>query len=121
MAIVVGDGIFDHHEEVKRLVRGAAEERIAFVYVVVDSQGSANGSGGGEGGGEGGQSILDLQRATFDTSIGGGGDAGGKLVMKPYLETFPFGFYVVVREVGELGSVLCEVLRGWFGEVGGGV
>ncbi|KAL9624723.1 MAG: hypothetical protein Q9160_001077 [Pyrenula sp. 1 TL-2023] len=119
LAIVVGDGIFDRHEEVKRLVRGASEERIAFVYVVVDNQRSENS-------GDGGQSILDLQRATFDASTStGGGDGsaagGGKLVMKTYLETFPFGFYVVVREVGELGGVLCEVLRGWFGEAGGGV
>lgn len=107
LEIILGDAVFDNHDEIRRLVRAAGEERIAFVYVVVDPKQSSSSASASSGG----QSILNLQRATFD--------AQGKLVIKRYLETFPFPYYVVVREVGELGGVLCEVLRGWFGEVGG--
>lgn len=115
LEIIVGDAVFDGHDEIRRLVRAAAEEKIAFVYIIVDhnqQRATSYGNSTANTTDDGGQSILDLQRATFD--------AQGNLVMRNYLKTFPFPFYVVVREVQELGGVLCEVLRGWFGEVSAG-
>jgi midasin len=60
-----------------------------------------------------GSSILDLSQASFEP------DAGGemKLQMKRYLEDFPFPYYLVVRDVRELPSVLATALKQWFAEV----
>ena len=38
--------------------------------------------------------------------------------MKRYLEAFPFGYYLVVRDVGKLPAVLGGALKQWFAEVG---
>ncbi|KAL9108063.1 MAG: hypothetical protein Q9227_007169 [Pyrenula ochraceoflavens] len=125
LELIVSDGVFDHHDEVARLVRLAQAERIMFVFVLVDMAGvkkadaSANVNTMEEG--QKAQtpahetSILDLKRAMFEPDPETG---ESKLVMKRYLEGFPFPYYVVVREVSELPGVLCEALRGWFREVG---
>ena len=55
-----------------------------------------------------------------DAGSGGvGGSSGGemKLKMKRYLDGFPFPYYVIVREVGDLPGVLATALKGWFREV----
>jgi midasin len=64
-----------------------------------------------------GTSILDLTQAVFDPAEDGG---VGRLRMKRYLEGFPFGYYLVVRDVAELPAVLGSALKQWFGEVNGG-
>ena len=59
------------------------------------------------------QSILDLQTAEFAK------DASGELQvnMVKYLDTFPFRYYLIVRDVQELPGVLAAALRQWFAEV----
>ena len=120
LELIVSDGIFDDHAEIARLVRLAQAERILFVFVLVDTATVNAGPSVGEGhGGTGPQqqatSILDLKRAVFEPDPITG---EAKLVMKRYLEGFPFPYYVVVREVSELPRVLCDALRGWFREIG---
>ena len=59
------------------------------------------------------QSILDLQTAEFVKN------ASGEMEVKmlKYLDTFPFNYYLVVRDVQELPTVLAGALRQWFAEV----
>lgn len=59
-------------------------------------------------------SILDLQTAEFvkDPNTG---EMSVRTVK--YLDSFPFGYYLVVRDVRELPGVLAGALRQWFAEV----
>lgn len=80
-----------------------------IVFIVVDTViGNENGSAT-----ENKQSILDLQKAEFTK------DAAGEmqLQMVKYLDTFPFGYYLLVSDVRELPGVLAGALRQWFAEV----
>ncbi|KAK8430364.1 hypothetical protein IWX49DRAFT_527495 [Phyllosticta citricarpa] len=116
LALVISDGVCGDHEYVARLVRQAQEERIMIVFVVVDAPGAgpqtSNGAGdnasGGGPGGEAKGSVLDLLDVRFED---------GKLIKRRYMDSFPFRWYVVVRDVKELPGVLSTALRQWFAEV----
>ncbi|KAJ9639422.1 AAA ATPase midasin [Coniosporium tulheliwenetii] len=110
LLLIISDGICEDHGTIQRLIRQAMEEKIMAVFVIVDPanqapQGKAEGS-------KGGQSILDLQTADF-VQVG----QDFKVVTKKYLDTFPFRYYLVVRDVRELPGVLATALRQWFAEV----
>ncbi|KAK8238602.1 hypothetical protein HDK90DRAFT_533293 [Phyllosticta capitalensis] len=122
LAVVISDGVCGDHDYVARLVRQAQEERIMIVFVVVDAAaggktseaGKANGAGAtenggaGSGGGEAKGSVLDLLDVRFED---------GKLIKRRYMDSFPFRWYIVVRDVKELPGVLSTALRQWFAEV----
>ena len=38
----------------------------------------------------------------------------GKLTLAPYLDTFPFPYYVVLRNIQTLPDILADALRQWF-------
>ncbi|KAL9023506.1 MAG: hypothetical protein Q9180_008207 [Flavoplaca navasiana] len=123
LEMIISDGVFEDHDAIRRLVRQATEERIMIVFIIVDSihQNQAASSGKAEGvrSGSGkekekGTSIVDMQSAVFEAD---GEDGEKKLKIKRYLDSFPFGYYVVVGDVRELPAVLSQALRGWFGEV----
>ncbi len=108
LQLIISDGIYEDHELIRRLVRQALEERIMIVFVIVDSNSVR------------GNSIMDLTQAAFEPEEAESGSSGGgetKLRMKRYLDGFPFPYYVVVREVGDLPGVLATALKGWFREV----
>ncbi|EOD46386.1 putative midasin protein [Neofusicoccum parvum UCRNP2] len=116
LALVISDGVCDGHAEVARLVRRAQEERIMIVFVVVDGAGTGPAAAqpaaaGGDVGlvaQEKKSSVLDLLDVSF---------VDGKVVKRRYMDTFPFRWYVVVRDVRELPGVLSTALRQWFAEV----
>ncbi|EKG11058.1 von Willebrand factor type A [Macrophomina phaseolina MS6] len=112
LAVVISDGVCDGHAEVARLVRKAQEERIMIVFVVVDGGGvPAPATQEGEQAlvaQEKKSSVLDLLDVSF---------VDGKVVKRRYMDTFPFRWYVVVRDVRELPGVLSTALRQWFAEV----
>ncbi|KAJ5923916.1 hypothetical protein N7466_008103 [Penicillium verhagenii] len=101
LELIISDGICEDHDTIRRLVRQALEERIMIVFVIVDAVK--------------GSSILDLSQASFEADAESGGEM--KLKMKRYLEDFPFPYYLVVRDVRELPSVLATALKQWFAEV----
>lgn len=111
LQFIVSDGVCEDHGSIRRLVRQAQEERIMIVFVIVDRIGRGRGE---DGEGEG-ASIVDMNEAVFE-----GEGEERKLVLKRYLDGFPFGYYIVVGDVRELPAVLGQALRGWFGEVVGG-
>jgi midasin len=51
-------------------------------------------------------SILDIQQPIF---------SGTKcLGFSPYLDSFPFPFYLILRDINALPTVLSDALRQWF-------
>lgn len=100
LELIISDGVCEDHDTIRRLVRQAQEERIMIVFVIVDSLLK-------------GESVMEMTQAVFEP------DAAGetKLNIKPYMDGFPFPYYLVVGEVRELPGVLAQALRQWFVEV----
>jgi len=93
LEIVISDGVCEEHDTLRRLVRRAQDQRVMIVFVVVDSIRE--------------NSILELNRIQF---------VDGEIKTERYLDSFPFGYYLVVSDVRELPSVLAGALRQWFAE-----
>jgi midasin len=100
LEIIISDGVCEDHDRLRRLVRRAQEERIMMVFVVVDG---INKSG----------SILEMNQVRYQA------DGAGNMTLKMdmYLDSFPFDYYVIVRDIRELPGVLASVLRQYFAEV----
>ncbi|KAL8928816.1 MAG: hypothetical protein Q9208_001594 [Pyrenodesmia sp. 3 TL-2023] len=108
LMFIISDGVCEDHEDIRRQVRQAQEERIMIVFVIVDKP-------NGESDGRPGTSIMDMNQAFFEGEDG----EKKKLVIRRYLDGFPFGYYLIVGDVRELPAVLGQALKGWFGEVVG--
>ena len=100
LQLIISDGICENHESIKKLVRQAHEDKIMIVFVIIDST-------------SGNSSIVDMTQASFQ------GDTNGEpsLRIQRYLESFPFNYYLIVRDVKQLPNVLANALRQWFAEV----
>ncbi len=110
LQLIISDGICEDHPRIRQLVRQAHEERIMVVFIVVNSAAQAATSVTGPT-----QSIFDLQKAEFVKDTAG----EMQLRMTKYLDTFPFRYYLVVRNVQDLPDVLAGALRQWFAETVG--
>jgi len=100
LEIIISDGICQDHEKLRAQLRRAEEQRVMVVFVVIDSMQTAK---KGEG------SILSMERAEFK-------NVNGKmeLQLERYLDSFPFQYYVVLRNVEALPEVLSETLKQFF-------
>jgi midasin len=134
LVLVLADGHLHEKDSLRAKVREVAgRPGVCLVFIAIDSRattntvarvapasqppagGAAESSGGGEGsgvgGGEGGgkkkgsNSLLDMQSVSFE---------GGRVVMKRYMDDFPFSHYLVVRDLGALPHMLADLLRQWF-------
>lgn len=101
LQIIISDGVCEDHETIQRLVRKAREEKVMLVFVIIDGI-SSN------------ESILDMSQVSYvpDAKTG-----GMSLKVDKYLDSFPFEFYVVVRNISELPEMLSLILRQYFSEV----
>lgn len=92
LQIIISDGMIldDDRNAVRKLVKQAIDHRIFMVYIAIDNRE---------------KSLLDLQSATF---------VDGKLNINRYLDTFPFDYYVLLRDIQLLPNVLSDALRQWF-------
>jgi midasin len=96
LEIIISDGICNDHEKLKSMLRRAEEQRIMVVFVIIDSiQTAKKGQG----------SILSMKRAEFTS---------GELQLERYLDSFPFQYYVVLRDVEALPEVLSDTLKQFF-------
>ncbi|WEJ92653.1 AAA ATPase midasin [Yamadazyma tenuis] len=100
LQIIISDGVCEDHETIQALVRKARESRIMLVFVVIDGINSN-------------ESILDMSQVKYEF------DSNGQSVLKvdKYLDSFPFEFYVVVRDINELPEMLSLILRQYFSEM----
>ncbi|KAF0299690.1 Midasin [Amphibalanus amphitrite] len=97
LLLVVSDGrglFHEGQETVRRAVRRARLAGIFLVLLIVDSPDSNS-------------SVLDIRMPRF-------GPDGRLLGIRPYLDSFPFPFYVILRDIGALPAVLSDALRQWF-------
>lgn len=97
LLLVLSDGrnIFSEGEQkVKNTVKLARLQRIFIVYIIIDNP-------------ENKHSILDIRVPSFSSDL-------KSITMNSYLDTFPFPYYVIVRDLGQLPIVLSEAMRQWF-------
>ncbi|KAI0822070.1 midasin [Trametes gibbosa] len=108
LEIIISDGICQDHERLRTVLRRAEEQRVMVVFIVLDSL-HANGAGAG-GGGE--NSILSMNQVAYKMV-----DGRMDLQVERYLDTFPFEYYVVLRNVEALPDVLAGTLTQFFERV----
>lgn len=101
LQIIISDGVCEDHETIQRLVRKAREEKVMLVFVVIDGI-SSN------------ESIMEMSQVSYTPDPVTGAMS---LKVENYLDTFPFEFYVVVRDISELPEMLSLILRQYFSEV----
>ncbi|CAI5759429.1 unnamed protein product [Candida verbasci] len=101
LQIILSDGVCEDHETILRMVRKAREEKIMMVFVVIDGINSK-------------ESIMDMQQVSYVTD-----PVTNQMNLKvdKYLDSFPFDFYVVVKNINELPEMLSLILRQYFSEV----
>ncbi|KAK3926205.1 Midasin [Frankliniella fusca] len=96
LLVVISDGrgVFSEgQEKVYSCVRKARLSGIFMVFVIIDNPESKD-------------SILDIRTPIF---------SGGKLLgISSYMDSFPFPFYLILRDIANLPAVLSDALRQWF-------
>lgn len=101
LQIILSDGVCEDHASIQRMVRQAREQKIMLVFVVMDGINSS-------------ESVLDMSQVSYETDSTTG---AMNLKVDKYLDTFPFEFYVVVRDIAELPEMLSLILRQYFSEM----
>ncbi|EDW47459.1 GM20404 [Drosophila sechellia] len=96
LLLILSDGrnIFSEGaQNVKNAIKLARLQRIFLVYIIIDNPDNKN-------------SILDIQHVAVN--------ADGSVNINSYLDSFPFPYYVIVRDLNQLPLVLSEAMRQWF-------
>ncbi|ODV67088.1 midasin [Hyphopichia burtonii NRRL Y-1933] len=101
LQIIISDGVCEDHDTIQSMVRKAREEKIMLVFVVIDGINSN-------------ESIMDMSQVRYEQDPNTG---AMNLKVDKYLDSFPFEFYVVVRNINELPEMLSLILRQYFSEV----
>ncbi|XP_050098366.1 midasin [Anopheles aquasalis] len=97
LLIVLSDGrnIYSEGEKlVKDAVKLARLQRIFIVYIIIDNPDNKH-------------SIMDVRVPLFTADR-------SEIIMQSYLDVFPFPYYVIVRDLGQLPVVLSDAMRQWF-------
>lgn len=107
VALLITDGRFNK-AKVRAWMHAALSQQQLPLLIIVDSnaepmpgaEGAAAASSSGTR-----RSVFDLKAVSYE---------GGKCNVVPYLQDFPFPYYVVVQDLQALPSVLSDVLKQWF-------
>lgn len=101
--VILSDGICHHHEKIRPLLAQCHSARILNIFVLLDNRPTES-------------SIFELSHVEYvEQGIDQlTGQVKTGIKMTKYLETFPFEFYVVLRDVKMLPGVLAESLKQWF-------
>ncbi|KAL5512832.1 hypothetical protein ACEPAG_3098 [Sanghuangporus baumii] len=109
LEIIISDGICQDHEELRAVLRKAEEEHILIVFIIIDahhSQGIQDSAGDTS---QSQNSIVNMTQAMYRTVNG-----RFELHMQRYLDSFPFEFFVILKDVETLPDVLADTLRQFF-------
>ncbi|KAL0877422.1 hypothetical protein Bca101_027127 [Brassica carinata] len=90
LVLVIGDGKFHEREKLKRSVRKFLQQKRMVVYLLLDNAE---------------QSVLDLKEFVQTEKT---------LQQMTYMDSFPFPYYIVLRDIEALPRTLGDVLRQWF-------
>ncbi|KIP09693.1 hypothetical protein PHLGIDRAFT_86293 [Phlebiopsis gigantea 11061_1 CR5-6] len=107
MEIIISDGVCQDHERLRTVLRKAEEQRVMVVFIILDSLHSSTTPGSGSAANL--NSIVSMNQVAYK-------DVNGRmdLTVTRYLDTFPFEYYVVVRDVEALPEVLSGTLKQFF-------
>ncbi|KAH0831978.1 midasin [Lanmaoa asiatica] len=121
LEIIISDGICQDHDKLRRILRKAKEMRVLVVFIIIDALNNASSTSNPSGiaatsstSGENQSSILTLSQVSYKPSPTTG---LMELTMERYLDSFPFEYYVVLRDVEALPRVLADTLREFFERV----
>jgi len=96
LLLIISDGrgvSNEGSETVKRAVRRIRDQNIFVVFIIVDNP-------------ENKDSILDIKLPIFDKNV--------LVEIAKYMDHFPFPFYIILRDLSALPTVLSDALRQWF-------
>lgn len=92
LVLIIADGRFhDNKEKLKRCIRDVLNRNCMVAFLVLDS---------------GQESIMDCKDYIFKNGL------LEKAV--PYLDSFPFPYYIILRNIEALPRTLADLLRQWF-------
>lgn len=97
LQLVISDGICNNHDQLQQLVRKAMDQQVMIIFIIVDNKKDEK------------DSILKMQQVSYSTVNG-----SMKIEWKPYLETFPFQYFMVLRDINALPEALSDALRQYF-------
>ncbi|KAG6906152.1 hypothetical protein DXG01_015659, partial [Tephrocybe rancida] len=112
LQFIISDGMCQDHERLRTVLRKAEEQRVMIVFVIIDSLHTTAGNvSGGKAVQQGAHqgSILTMDKAEFKNV-----DGRMELQLQKYLDSFPFEYYVVLRNVEALPEVLASTLKQFF-------
>ena len=84
------DGRFHEKENLSRCVRDALSRKCMVAFLLLDNPQ---------------ESIMDLMEAPFE---------GGSIKFSKYMDSFPFPYYIVLRNIETLPRTFSDLLRQWF-------
>eukprot|EP00951_Prasinocladus_malaysianus_P011970 scaffold88807_cov25-Prasinocladus_malaysianus.AAC.1 len=91
LVLIIADGRFHEKESLQRRVRElVAKPGVLVAFIVLDNPTN---------------SLMDMKSVSF---------LGGKPTFTRYLDSFPFPFYIVLRDITALPQTLANLLRQWF-------
>ncbi|KDQ62541.1 hypothetical protein JAAARDRAFT_189845 [Jaapia argillacea MUCL 33604] len=117
LEIIISDGICQDHQKLRTILRKAEEQRVMIVFVIIDSLHSHTTAASGPSASGAGasssnvvqNSILSMKQVAYKNV-----DGRMELQMERYLDSFPFEYYVVLRDVEALPEVLSGTLKQFF-------
>lgn len=107
VSLLISDGRFNK-AKVRAWVHAALSQQQLPLLIIVDSNAAPTPAGESAGAASSGgahRSVFDLKAVSYE---------GGKCNVVPYLQDFPFPYYVVVQDLQALPHVLSDVLKQWF-------
>lgn len=105
LQIIISDGICSDQEKLRALLRRATDQKVMFVFIVVDSlHRRATDAGAAEDANQ--NSILSMQSVSYSKAA----DGRLTLQMERYLDSFPFEQFVVLRDADALPETLSATL-----------
>lgn len=90
LVLIIADGRFHEKENLKRCVRDALSRKQLLAFIVLDSPE---------------ESIMDVQSVSF---------TDGMPKFSKYLDSFPFPYYIILKDIEALPRTLADLLRQWF-------
>lgn len=98
LELIISDGICEDHDQIRSLVRKAAENRIMVVFLILDNR-------------PGTTSITKLTNVVYKNDPE---TQKSTLHMTQYMDTFPFDYFVLVKDIKTLPQVLSDTLCQYF-------
>ena len=93
LMFIIGDGRFgDKRQELASWLHRAQQNNIFVVFLIMDTLDKD-------------QSILDIQSVSYNA---------GKMAIQPYIDDFPFAYYIILKHLDNLPHILSDALRQWF-------